>query len=43
MAEVIIKASIHEGDNILIGFDKEAQEIKIDILPVEIKKDISTN
>jgi ATP-dependent Clp protease ATP-binding subunit ClpC len=43
MAEVIIKASIHEGDNILIGFDKEAQEIKIDVLPVEIKNDISTN
>jgi ATP-dependent Clp protease ATP-binding subunit ClpC len=43
MAEVIIKASIHEGDNILIGFDKESQEIKIDIQPVEIKNDISTN
>lgn len=43
MAEVIIKASIHEGDNILIGFNKENQEIKIDIEPVEIKGNISSN
>ena len=43
MAEVIIKASIREGDNIVIGFDEEKQEIKIDIDPVEIKKDISSN
>jgi ATP-dependent Clp protease ATP-binding subunit ClpC len=43
MAEVIIKANIHEGDVILIGLDKEKQEIKIEIAPAEIKKDISTN
>jgi ATP-dependent Clp protease ATP-binding subunit ClpC len=34
LAEVIIKTSIKEGDNIMIGFDKDAQEIKIDIEPV---------
>lgn len=43
MAEVIIKASIREGDNILIGFDKEKQEIKIDIEPVGVKGNVSTN
>jgi ATP-dependent Clp protease ATP-binding subunit ClpC len=43
MAEVIIKASINEGDNILIGFDKEKQEIKIDVEPVEVKGNISSN
>jgi ATP-dependent Clp protease ATP-binding subunit ClpC len=43
MAEVIIKANIREGDNIVIGFDKESQEVKIDVEPVEIKKDISSN
>ena len=43
MAEVIIKASIHEGDNIVIGFNAELQEIKMDVEPLEIKKDISSN
>ncbi len=43
MAEVIIKASIHEGDKILIGLDKEKEEIKIDILHTEIKDNVSNN
>lgn len=43
MAEVIIKASIQEGDKILIGFDKEKEEIKIDILHSEIKDNVSNN
>jgi hypothetical protein len=30
MAEVIIKASITEGDEILIGLDATEQKIKID-------------
>jgi ATP-dependent Clp protease ATP-binding subunit ClpC len=43
MAEVIIKASIREGDNILIGYDKEKDEIKMDVEPVEVKGNISNN
>jgi len=43
MAEVIIKANIREGDNIKIGFDKESQEIKIDIEPIEVKGNINSN
>jgi ATP-dependent Clp protease ATP-binding subunit ClpC len=45
LAEVIIKATIKEGDNILIGFDKQAQEIKIEIEPAvhEIKDDYKNN
>ncbi|MCX7985929.1 MAG: ATP-dependent Clp protease ATP-binding subunit [Bacteroidales bacterium] len=43
MAEVIIKASIQEGDKILIGYDKEKDEIKIDILHSEIKDNVSNN
>ena len=44
MAEVIIKASISEGDNIVIGFDSEKQEIKMEVEPnIELKKDISSN
>jgi ATP-dependent Clp protease ATP-binding subunit ClpC len=43
MAEVIIKASIQEGDKILIGYDKEKDEIKIDILSTEIKDNVSNN
>jgi ATP-dependent Clp protease ATP-binding subunit ClpC len=43
MAEVIIKASIQEGDKIFIGFDKEKEEIKIDILHSEIKDNVSNN
>jgi len=43
MAEVIIKANINEGDNIRIGFDKEKQEIKIDVEPIEVKGNINSN
>ncbi len=44
MAEVIIKASIREGDNIMIGFDSEKQEIKMEVEPViEVNKDVSSN
>jgi len=43
MAEVIIKANINEGDNIMIGFDKEKQEIKIEVEPIEVKGNISSN
>jgi ATP-dependent Clp protease ATP-binding subunit ClpC len=43
MAEVIIKANINEGDNIMIGFDKEKQEIKIDVEPIEVKGNINSN
>jgi ATP-dependent Clp protease ATP-binding subunit ClpC len=43
MAEVIIKANINEGDNIMICFDKEKQEIKIDVEPIEVKGNISSN
>jgi len=32
MAEVIIKASITEGDTVSIGFDKKNEKIKIRIL-----------
>lgn len=37
MAEVIIKASVVEGDTISVGFDKKAEKIKIKILST-IKK-----
>lgn len=37
MAEVIIKASIVEGDTISVGFDKKTEKIKIKILTTEKK------
>jgi ATP-dependent Clp protease ATP-binding subunit ClpC len=36
MAEVIIKASISEGDEILIGFDENEQKIKIDFVRFKV-------
>jgi ATP-dependent Clp protease ATP-binding subunit ClpC len=42
MAEVIIKADIKEGDQIIIGFDKEAQEVKISIEPLaQLKENLN--
>jgi len=38
MAEVIIKASISEGDEIKIGYDKKEDKIKIDFVKLENKK-----
>ena len=38
MAEVIIKASIVEGDTISVGFDKKTEKIKIRILSTVTKK-----
>lgn len=44
MAEVIIKANIKEGDNIVIGYDKEKEEIKIDVESMaQLKDNISSN
>jgi len=43
MAEVIIKSIMNEGDTIIIGFDKEKEEIKIDIKPIGIKDNIEKN
>lgn len=37
MAEVIIKASVVEGDTISVGFDKKTEKIKIKILTTEKK------
>lgn len=42
MAEVIIKASITEGDTISIGFDKKNEKIKIKILGAKDRKDKTT-
>lgn len=38
MAEVIIKASVVEGDTISVGFDKKTEKIKIRILSTASKK-----
>ncbi len=38
MAEVIIKASITEGDTISVGFDKKSEKIRIKILSTEKKE-----
>ena len=38
MAEVIIKASVVQGDTISVGFDKKTEKIKIKILSVHEKK-----
>jgi ATP-dependent Clp protease ATP-binding subunit ClpC len=38
MAEVIIKASVVEGDTISVGFDKKSEKIKIRILSTLTKK-----
>jgi ATP-dependent Clp protease ATP-binding subunit ClpC len=38
MAEVIIKASVVEGDTISVGFDKKTEKIKIKILSTMQKK-----
>lgn len=34
MAEVIIKADIKDGDKIEVSFDKDKEEIKMDVIPV---------
>ena len=38
MAEVIIKASVVQGDTISVGFDKKTEKIKIKILATQVKK-----
>jgi len=38
MAEVIIKASVVQGDTISVGFDKKTEKIKIKILSTQVKK-----
>lgn len=38
MAEVIIKASVVQGDTISVGFDKKTEKIKIKILATQLKK-----
>jgi ATP-dependent Clp protease ATP-binding subunit ClpC len=38
MAEVIIKASVVEGDTISVGFEKKTEKIKIKILSTVPKK-----
>ncbi len=38
MAEVIIKASVVQGDTISVGFDKKTEKIKIKILGTQVKK-----
>ena len=38
MAEVIIKASVMEGDTISVGFEKKTEKIKIRILSTQLKK-----
>jgi ATP-dependent Clp protease ATP-binding subunit ClpC len=38
MAEVIIRASVVEGDTISVGFDKKTEKIKIKILSTLQKK-----
>jgi len=39
MAEVIIRASIAQGDTISVGFDKNTEKIKIKILSTQPKLD----
>ena len=39
MAEVIIRASVVEGDTISVGFDKKTEKIKIKILSTAAKKE----
>ena len=42
MAEVIIKASISEGDEIKVGYDKKEEKIKIDCVKLEKKANKNT-
>jgi len=37
MAEMIIRASVSEGDTIVVGFDKENQKIVTEVTKVEVE------